>query len=57
MTCRQSAPDKETILLHGVPPHVEEGLIERADARGCDIADEAEAIIEQHVADRTEGFI
>ena len=57
MTCRQSAPDKETILLHGVPPHVEEGLIERADARGCDIADEAEAIIEQHVADRTEAFI
>ena len=57
MTCRQSAPDKETILLHGVPPHVEAALIERADARGCDIADEAEAIIEQHVADRSDGFI
>jgi hypothetical protein len=57
MTCRESAPDKETILLHGVPPHVEAALIERADARGCDIAEEAESIIEQHVADSSDGFI
>jgi hypothetical protein len=57
MASREPSPDKETILIDGLSPHVEKSLIERASERGCDVADEAEAIIEQHVADRSNGFI
>jgi plasmid stability protein len=57
MASQELTPDKETILIRGLPPHVEKSLIERATERGCDVADEAEAIIEQHVADRSDGFI
>jgi hypothetical protein len=57
MASREQSPNKETILIHGLPPHVEKSLIERAAERGCDVANEAEAIIEQHVADRSDGFI
>jgi plasmid stability protein len=57
MASQELNPDKETILIRGLPPHVEKSLIERATERGCDVADEAEAIIEQHVADRSDGFI
>jgi hypothetical protein len=44
-------------LIDGLSPHVQKSLIQRAAERGCDVADEAEAIIEQHVADRSDGFI
>jgi hypothetical protein len=57
MASREQSRDKETILIHGLPPHVEKSLIERAAERGCDVANEAEAIIKQHVADRSDGFI
>jgi hypothetical protein len=57
MASREPSPDKETILIDGLSPHVQKSLIQRAAERGCDVADEAEAIIEQHVADRSDGFI
>ena len=57
MTPREPAPEKETVLLHGLPAHVEEGLIERAAQRGRDPADEAADIIERHVEQSGDDFI
>lgn len=49
MNPRDADPERETVLLHGLPAHIEEGLIERAAANGRDPADEAADIIERHV--------
>jgi hypothetical protein len=49
MNSRDATPERETVLLHGLPAHVEEALIERAAASGRDPADEAADIIERHV--------
>jgi len=54
MLSRESDPHKETILLHGLTPHVEEGLAERAEAHDRDVADEAADIIERHVMDSSD---
>lgn len=54
MPSRESGPHKETILLHGLTPHVEEGLAERAEAHDRDVADEAADIIERHVMDSSD---
>jgi len=54
MLSRESGPHKETILLHGLTPHVEEGLAERAEAHDRDIADEAADIIERHVMESSD---
>lgn len=54
MLSRESGPHKETILLHGLTPHVEEGLAERAEAHDRDVADEAADIIERHVMDSSD---
>lgn len=42
-------PEKTTVLLHSLPAHVEEGLIERAAANGRGPAEEAADIIERHL--------
>ena len=54
MLSRESGPHKETILLHGLTPHVEEGLAERAEAHDRDVADEAADIIERHVMESSD---
>ena len=57
MPSRDSGPHIETILLHGLTPHVEEGLFEQAEANGRDVADEAADIIERHVMENSEDII
>jgi len=54
MPSRESGPHKETILLHGLTPHVEEDLAERAETHDRDVADEAADIIERHVMDSSD---
>lgn len=49
MSLRSADSERETILLHGLPAHVEEALIERAAANGRDPTEEAADIIERHV--------
>ena len=54
MPSRESGPHKEIILLHGLAPHVEEGLAERAEAHDRDVADEAADIIERHIMESSD---
>jgi hypothetical protein len=49
MNSRDAKSERETVLLHGLPAHIEEGLIERAAANGRDPAEEAADIIERHL--------
>jgi hypothetical protein len=49
MSSPDITPDKETVLLHGLPAHIEESLIERAAASGRAPADEVADIIERHI--------
>ena len=57
MNSREAKPERETVLLHSLPAHVEEGLIERASANGRDPAEEAAEIIERHVEESGDDLI
>ena len=57
MTSREPDFEKETVPLHGLPAHVEEGLIERAAANGRDPAEEAADIIERHLEESGDEII
>ncbi len=57
MNSREAKPERETVLLHGLPAHVEEGLIERAADNGRDPAEEAADIIERHVEESGDEII
>ena len=57
MNSRQTDHQKETVFLHGLPAHVEEGLIARAAANGRDPAEEAADIIERHVEESGDEII
>ena len=57
MHLRESDRHKETILLHGLTPHVEKGLFQQAEANGRDVADEAADIIERHVIESSDNII
>jgi len=57
MTSRKPAPQKETVFLHGLPRHVEDGLIERAAQHERDPAEEAADIIERHVEESGDDLI
>lgn len=57
MAPREPMPEKETVFLHGLPPHVEKGLIERAAQHGRDASEEAAAIIERHLEENSEDVI
>ena len=57
MPLRESGPHKEIILLHGLTPHVEEGLFEQAEANGRNVGEEAADIIERHVMENSEDII
>ena len=57
MNFREPDTQKETVLLHGLPAHVEEGLIERAAANGRDPAEEAADIIERNLEESGDEII
>jgi hypothetical protein len=57
MPSRESGSHIETILLHGLTPHVEEGLFEQAEANGRNVGEEAADIIERHVMENSDDII
>lgn len=57
MNSRDSTPERTNVLLEDLPAHVEEALIERAEASGRDPASEAADIIERHVEESCDGSI
>ena len=50
-------PKKVTIIVHDLPPDLEQDLIQRAKARHHDASTEASEIIERHVNEEDGGIV